>query len=168
MPTYQPGDFSLTKIRGGAGLAIRIGQALLGDGFRDFEHAFVNLGDRMIIEVEPGGAVICEMHYAPSTTVTSDWPLTDEQRQALVTAARAYEGVGYGWLDYLALAAHRFHLPIPGLRRLIESRGRLICSAMIDAIYADAGLEMFADHRWPGYVTPADLWGALHGPVTGS
>jgi hypothetical protein len=163
--TPQPGDFSLTKIRGGAGWFIRLGQALLGEGFRDYEHAYVNLGDGWIIEAEPGGAAICADHYDPATTVTSDWVLSDAQRHAIVVAARTYSLIPYSFLDYVALVAHRWHIPVPGLRRYISSTGHVICSQLVDQVMLDAGVHLFADGRWPGYVSPADLYPALHGPV---
>jgi hypothetical protein len=36
----------------------------------------------------------------------------------------------------------------------------------VDQIYQDAGLQIFNDLRWSGYVTPGSLYRALHGPVT--
>jgi hypothetical protein len=72
----------------------------------------------------------------------------------------AHRGVGYSFLDYDAIAAHRLHLPVPGLRAYIGSTGHLICSQLCDQAYADVGAHLYADGRWPGYVTPLDLWNA--------
>jgi hypothetical protein len=38
----------------------------------------------------------------------------------------------------------------------------MICSQLVDFCYAKAGVRLFADNRWEGYVTPADLAGLLH------
>jgi hypothetical protein len=34
----------------------------------------------------------------------------------------------------------------------------MICSQLVDQCYQDAGVHLFADGRWPGDVTPADLY----------
>jgi hypothetical protein len=83
--------------------------------------------------------------------------LTDEQRAAVAGAARGYVGVGYSFLDYAAIAAHRFRLPIPWLRKYVASSKHLICSALVDKCLQDAGVQLWDDGRWNGYVTPADL-----------
>jgi hypothetical protein len=70
-------------------------------------------------------------------------------------------GTPYSFLDYVAIAAHRFHLPIPGLKRFIASTRHEICSALVDEVYRRAGFALFSDARWPGYVVPAALWEAL-------
>jgi hypothetical protein len=69
-------------------------------------------------------------------------------------------------LDYLALVAHRLHIPAPGLRQFIADTGHMICSQLVDEVYRRAGLIMFGDGRWPGYVTPGGLISVLNGPVT--
>ncbi len=76
-----------------------------------------------------------------------------------MAAARGYAAAeaDYSFLDYLALAAHRYRLPVPGLRTYIKSTGHLICSQLVDACYQAAGVQLFDDHRWNGYVTPSDL-----------
>lgn len=157
----QPGDFGLCRITGGVGLLIRLGQWLTGGGFADIEHAFLYLGDGRIVEAQPGGAVEADLsEYAdrPILWSTGRIELTDVQRTAIVAAARSYIGVPYSLLDYLAIAAHRFHLPGgPWLRRYIASTRHVICSQLVDAVYQEAGVQLFRDGRWPGYVRPADL-----------
>lgn len=162
----QPGDFGLTRIRGAAGVAIRAGQWLNGDGFADYEHAFLVLDRGEIIEAEPGGARIRPLaDYDGTPTVYSTWTLTDAQRAALAAAGRRYEGVPYSALDYAALTARRLHIPVPGLREYIASTGHMmICSQVVDQIHLDADLHMFSDQRWPGFVTPGSLRQVLTGP----
>jgi hypothetical protein len=83
--------------------------------------------------------------------------LTEPQRAAIVKKALACKGIPYSAIDYVALAMHRLHLPAPGLREYIESSEHLICSQLVDMCYRLAGVHLFSDNRWPGYVTPADL-----------
>ncbi|MGW9433129.1 hypothetical protein ACWHA1_35035 [Streptomyces decoyicus] len=83
--------------------------------------------------------------------------LTEQQRTDICAAATRYVGVPYSFLDYLAIATHRFHLPVPGLRRYVASTRHMICSQLVDRCYLDAGVHLFADGRWPGYVTPMAL-----------
>lgn len=156
-----PGDFGLCRITGGVGVLIRLGQWLTGGGFADIEHAFVYVGDGRIVEAEPGGARetdVSEYADRPILWSTEKVELTDVQRRAITVIARGYLGTPYSWLDYLAIAAHRFHLPGgPWLRRYIASTKHAICSQLVDAVYQEAGVQLFRDGRWPGYVRPADL-----------
>lgn len=113
----------------------------------------------LLIEAQPGGAVIRSLaDYAGRDVLYVSPPdLTGAQRQAICAAGMRYLGVGYSAVDYFALAAHRFHLPIPGLRRYVASSRRMICSQLVDQAYQDAGVHLFRDGRWPGFCTPADL-----------
>jgi cell wall-associated NlpC family hydrolase len=146
---------------GQAGRLIRIGQWLNGNGFADFEHAFVYVGGGELVEAEPGGArlgPLTEYDGRPIRWSTGRFQLTEEQRQAVVTAARGYLGVPYSAADYFALAAHHFHLPIGALiKAYVADSKHMICSQLVDQCYRDAGIQLFRDGRWPGYVTPADL-----------
>lgn len=167
--TPRPGDFGLTAITGNVGRLIRLGLWLNGDGFGDYQHAVIALSNGELIEAEPGpdGARIRpQSEYANTNIVWSDWPLTEQQRADADREGRALEGIRYSWLDYFALVLHRFHIPFPGLRRYIESTKHGICSQQVDLISQRAKIELFADNRWCGYVTPGSLYPALHGPVT--
>lgn len=164
----KPGDFGLTTLAGWSGLGIKLGEWANGDGFRNYQHAFMVLDDAgRILEAAPGGAHYGTVsEYAAETVVYSSWDLTDDQRGALIVAATKYLDTPYSALDYFALVAHRLHIPAPGLKSYVADSGHMICSQLVDQVYQDAGLQLFADHRWPGYVTPASLERALTGPVT--
>lgn len=154
----QPGDIGLTSIVGPVGWGIRLGEFLLGDGVTPYEHAFIVLDDATLLEAEPGGARIAGLdEYAGRHVEYVSPDLSTEQRAAICAAARRYVGVGYSAADYFAIAAHRFRLPIPGLRAYVASSRHQICSQLADQIYLDAGVHLFQDGRWPGYVVPADL-----------
>jgi hypothetical protein len=162
MTISNPGRIGLVKIHGAAGLGIRFGQYLNGSGFEDFEHAFMDLGDATVIEAEPGGARIRPLAEYDDATV--HWcdniygGLSLAQRLAIADAGRKYEHVPYSFLDYDALAAHRFGLDTKFLRDYISSTGHMICSQLVDRAYNEGGYHIFTDGRWDGFVTPGDLY----------
>lgn len=168
----QPGDFGLaTAAPWYADRLIRAGEWLNGDGFSQYSHAFVVVDGGMVVEAEPGGARLTPLadytqHGVGGSLAFSSWELTDEQRHHLCVVARSLVGIGYSWADYFAIAAHRLHVPAPGLKAYIESCGHMICSQLTDYIYSTQDLHMFSDGRWPGFVTPADLSHVLDGPLT--
>lgn len=157
----QPGDIMLTQIVGVVGKMVEFGQWLNGDGFTEFEHAVVYKGNGVVIEAEPGGARernLSDFNGRPQFWSTGVITLTATQRTDIVDAAIGYLRTPYSFLDYDALAAHRLHIPAPGLRQYIANTGHMICSQLADQCYADAGVHLFTDGRWPGYVTPGDLY----------
>lgn len=155
----DPGDFGLVHMGGDAGKLIRLGQYLDGDGFADYEHAFIYVGNGMIVEAEPGGAKYVRIHYNDVLWSTGWLTIPDEQRIKIVNAAIAFQGVPYSAMDYFAIAARRLKLGIlvPGLREYVKTTKHMICSQLVDACYQQAGVQLFNDGRWPGYVTPAAL-----------
>lgn len=154
----QPGDFAVVSAGGLVGKLIRFGEWLNGSGFDQYEHAFIYVGDGNIVQAEPTGAAECPMKGHRLTLWSSGViSLTDEQRARVVSAALGYVGTPYSFADYLALALHRLHVPFPGLRDYVSDSKHMICSQLVDQCYRDAGVDLFADGRWPGYVTPADL-----------
>lgn len=162
---YEPqlGDIGLTSISGWSGRGIRLGQWIIGDGFSRYEHAFVHAGrmpdedEQMIVEAEPGGALLSPLsRYAPETVYWLRCP--GRCASSVAVAARRMVGTPYSWADYASLGAHRFHVPVPGLRGYIESSGHMICSQLADRAALDGGWHLFADGRWEGDVTPGDLW----------
>lgn len=177
MITPEPGDFAVVAVGGAGGVLIGLGERLNGDAFSAYQHAFVYVGDGYVIEAESGGARRRQVNGWPDRPefVTpgqlTAWstgqlgPLTPsaDQRTRICAAAEGYVGTPYSWLDYFAIAAHRLHLPVPGLKGYIASTGHMICSQLVDQCYADAGVHLFADGRWPGYVTPADLAALIEG-----
>lgn len=155
-PAPEAGDIGVTQITGDVGLLIRLGQWLNGDGFANYEHAFVYVGDNHIIEAEPGGARAAGLAEYDARTII--WLRCPEQYRAAVAAsAIKLIGTPYSAADYFALALHRLRIPAPGLRRYVQSSGHLICSQLADRAALLGGWNIFDDDRWPGYVTPADL-----------
>lgn len=167
----QPGDFGLVKMGGTGGKWIRIGQfaagVLANDGTEDenYQHAFIYMGGGDIVEAEPGGAKRTQIHYSNVLWSTGIIPLDFAQRMLIVEAAKKYVGTQYSAADYFAIAALRLHagVLVPGLKKYVESSKHMICSQLVDQCYKDAGIRLFNDDRWPGYVMPSSLAGLLNG-----
>lgn len=161
MTTPEPGDFFLAPISGIGGFAIKVGQWLNGDGFDKVQHAGIFLGDGQTIEAMPGGAILGDIkRFDPDSLVwsTGAWDISDKGRSRIVHYAKACEGTPYSPADYLALAAHRFHIPTPALKYYIRNSGHMICSQLVDHVYTMSWVNLFHDNRWEGYVTPGDLY----------
>jgi hypothetical protein len=166
----QPGDLGLVRMNGMVGPLIRFGQWLNGDGFKNYEHVIMYVGDGDIIEAMPGGALLSPLsRYDGQNILWLKCPR--EHGAAVADAARTFgpqfdangdlvrKGVKYSALDYDALALHRFHVPTPLLNRYIESSGHMICSQLADRAAELGGWHIFDDGRWAGDVTPGDLTG---------
>lgn len=157
--TPQPGDIGLVHMPGAVGKLIRFGQWLNSDGFADYEHAFVYVGEAdfepdRIIEAMPGGALLSPLDIYDQVL----WlKCPAEFRTGVAAAALSLRGVPYSFLDYASLAAHRLHIPAPHLRAYIRSSGHLICSQLADRAALLGGWKIFDDGRWEGDVTPGDL-----------
>lgn len=158
MTTYTPrlGDIGLVTIRGDVGFLIRVGQWLNGDGFENYEHAFVYVGDGEIVEGEPGGARRVRMPYKASEVA---WiPCPPELGPAVAQAAISLVGTPYSWADYFSLAALRLHIRFRWLKNYVKSTRHMICSQLADAAASMGGWVLFPDKRLPQDVTPGDLW----------
>jgi hypothetical protein len=166
----KPGDFLLVDFSNNpVGRAIRFGQWLNGDGFGKYEHAALYVGDGLIYEMTPYEGLRANpiTEYDEKQLLWSSGIInpSDVQRQLILKAAAHYLLIDtdYSFADYGAIAAHRFHLPLPDLKNFIATSKHMICSQFVDQCYDDAGLHLFTDGRWPGYVTPGDLYHLLKG-----
>jgi hypothetical protein len=154
------GDFGVTAVPGDAGRWIRIGQWLNGDGYYDYEHAFVVVDDHRCVEARPSGAGYRELSAYPNAAY---YTCPEDKREAVASAAIGLIGTPYSWEDYYALAAVRLHLDLIArpLRKYVADSGHMICSQLVDEAYARAGVQLFNDGRLPGDVTPGDLYGLI-------
>lgn len=165
-----PADFVCVPMHGTSGEMIRIGQWLCGDGFHNFEHAEVKINNTQTMAAYPGGAaeqtIPAEQWQAGWLWSTGAIRLTDTQRNSIVATAIALKGTPYSALDYFAIAGHRLHVPDPDgeLKDYIADSKHMICSQLVDYCYMMAGVHLFNDGRWPGYVTPADLANVIQHP----
>lgn len=83
--------------------------------------------------------------------------LTVPQRRYIVAWCEARPAVPYSSLDYAALIGHTLGLDTAWLQRYISDQAHMICSQYVDSAYNAAGVQLFTDERWAGYVTPLDL-----------
>lgn len=164
--TPQLGDFAVLPIAGQVGKLISIGEWLNGSAFGSYDHAVIYTGGNQTMGAYPGGARLVTMPADQSEWAwsTGRIMLTNPQRTAIVAGAMACAGTPYSALDYFALVAHRLRIPAPGLKNYIASTRHLICSQLVDLVYMNAGVHLFNDGRWPGYVTPADLAAIITDP----
>lgn len=153
------GTIGLTQISGEVGKLIKVGQFLNGQGFKDWEHAFLLGPDGEVLEAEPGGAKIghvseySDIYWCNAIASQYNVPLLE----SIWNGAQQYVGTEYSFLDYGALSLHRFHIPVPGLENYIKDSGHLICSQLVDQAYMDKGAHLFKG-VWQGYVTPLGIY----------
>jgi hypothetical protein len=160
LKTPRPGDFAVVDTRTRASKLMWLAKALSGGGFTMFDHAVIcsrvrRDGTVYIVEATPSGAHETEWHYDDHDHLWSTGLVRTSTKAG--KAALAYIGTRHSWLDYVAIVAHAAHLRLPALRRYVASTKHLICSQLIDAAERDAGVHLFSDRRWPGYVLPSDL-----------
>jgi hypothetical protein len=167
----DPGDLVVVNTMNPAAAAIQLMEYLSGGGFSEWNHVAVCTRvvpgrEIWIAEAEPGGAVEVPFHYQD---VPHQWSTgVIETNQAVADAALRYtrrgpwgpRGVPYSFLDYGAIAAHRWHVPAPGLKDFVASTLHQMCSQLADRCKLDGGIHLFDDGRWPGFVRPSDI-GAL-------
>jgi uncharacterized protein YycO len=153
-----PGLIGLTQIAGSWGRAIAFGEHLDGSPKGDdiYSHAFITLGGTEIVEAEPNGARIGSVtEYTDGRPLFVSSPeLTEDKGEAIADRATLLIGTPYGFLDYLAIAFHHWHLP--GLKFIAARSSSMICSTLAVFSYKDEGIDLFPE-LLPGYVTPAML-----------
>jgi len=156
----RPGDFAVVDTRARTSRLIRLGRALSRGGFTMFDHAVIcsrvrRDGTVYIVEAMPAGAQETVWQYDDHDHLWSTGLVKTSTKAGKV--ALAYVGTPHSWRDYAVIAAHGAHLWAPGLRRYVASSRHLTPSQLIDAAERDAGVHLFADRRWRGYVRPSDL-----------
>jgi cell wall-associated NlpC family hydrolase len=161
----QLGDFALTKIGGITGKFVALGQALIGDA-APVQHAFVYVGGGYIVQAMPGGAEMIRLEDASTPVIwsTGYLDLSQARRRAIANEAINLVGTPYSFVDYASIALATFHIRPRVVRDYIADTGHMICSQLVDEVYARGGVQLFDDGRLPGDVTPGDLWHVLQRP----
>jgi hypothetical protein len=159
MKRPRPGDFAVVDTGARGSRLIRLWMWLSRGGFMMFDHAVicsrVSRGTIYIVEALPSGAKENAWHYGDHDHLWSTGLVKTSTRAG--KAALAYVGKPHGWRDYAAIAMHASHLWVPTLKHYLRSTRHLIGSQLVDRAELDAGVHLFADRRWRGYVRPSDL-----------
>lgn len=157
------GSIGLVKVEGVVGDAIRVAQWMDGDGFLDYEHAFVlytrtdDIATCTVVEAETTGARMTSLQEYEGRKVL--WlPCPEQYSAAMVVAAMTYVGVPYAFTDYAAITAHRLRLPMAGmLEHVVAHSHHVICSQLAAACADKARWPLLPWNEWPGLVTPGSL-----------
>lgn len=176
MTDIKPGMFGLAIIAGKTGKLVQLGQNIVDGRKETFTHAFFVLDNDQVIEAEPGGAEIVSIEKYTSQpagkVLFSDKPMQDALREhglvgnvefenhvrrELVRFARTLEHTPYNYLDYLAIGLEHFGIDLGFIRNRVRREDRMICSQLVDYIYAKHGIHLFTDNRLSQDVTPGDL-----------
>jgi hypothetical protein len=149
----KPGDFFVTATGGWMGEVIRTVTK------SSVNHAGLYLGNNLILEAEPHGAVINKLNNRYPHATWSFYDLTDETRAKIVRISRTLVGTPYNYFDIGVLGlvnAYGWGAPSWVIKQL-QDPSSMVCSQMVDYIYLMAGVHLFKDGRVPALVTPGDL-----------
>lgn len=169
----QAGDFFLTTIDGfWPNTLVRLGQAACGD-WSPYSHAALYVGgpDRLALEMAPGGIAVRPFSdFAGRPLAVSSWPLDLDERDKIVSEAwgdyQRQPPIRYGWPNYPIIGMARLGIRPAWARRYLADQWAEICSQWIDDLYRRAPVELFADGRLSGLVSPGSLTGVLSQPKT--
>lgn len=161
----KPGDFGLVSTHGPGALAIRAGENIYQRRHHlktvTKNHAFIYMGDGTIVEANPTGANYGSvLQYENIMWSTGWWPLTVQQRHDITMQADRFVAAKtpYNWLDIAALTVS-LTLDDHAVPKFVWGRldrpDRLICSQLVAACYADAGIHL--DVSDTGQITPGML-----------
>ena len=154
----QPGDYGVSHGSGMAGELIRHATESWAG------HAFIYIGDGMIIEAAPPAT-----RTAPAASHNDAvWDLTEKtpaQRRDIVARAHALLGTPYDYPAYIGFA-----LEAIGIRtgKQLEPYFRQdhwrVCSADVADAYGFAGIDLTAGLEYPNLISPGDLYNRIaHG-----
>jgi hypothetical protein len=158
MSDLRPGDFLLVQRRSLLSSLIRLVTR------SEVSHAAVVVDSRFgygcVMEALRGGATFTWLKaFGQIKKVgTGRLPLTDEQRDRVRYAAASLEHTPYGFLDLLSVGLLQYGITNRWLSARVRRQDRLICSQLVDELLRRIGFQVYDDARWPGDVTPGDLF----------
>ena len=167
----QPGDFFVVNSGGELAEWIGLGQRLIDGKGSKWDHAGIasrwddkpvydvltrdKLSDRTlyIVQAEPKGAreVPWYWGHCPHAWSTGIVPTCLKAGEN----SRLYQGVGYSFLDYLAIADRKVPLLGALTRGYVSNTGHMICSQLVARARFVSGCGLYSE--WTGYVKPSDL-----------
>ena len=147
-----PGDFGVVKTNGIIGRLIRVGTA------SRWNHAFIYVGEGIIVEANPTGVAISPVTKYPQIAWNQHDNLSKKVRDKIVKAAHAEVGKPYAFLDILALVFRilglRFLRPNVFWKKL-SRKDSWFCSELVSHCYRISGLTLI--NKQDDLVTPGDL-----------
>jgi hypothetical protein len=151
---YTPrfGDFGVVKTDGIIGRLIRVGTA------SRWNHAFIYIGEGVIVEANPTGVAISPVTKYPKIAWNQHEKISDNLREKIVDAAFKEVGKPYAFLDITALFFRiiglRFIRPNVFWKKL-ASQESWFCSELVSYCYRTSGITLI--NKKDDLVTPGDL-----------
>lgn len=122
-------------------------------------HAFVYVGDGMIIEAAPPATRLAPAASHADAVWNLGEPLTDDQRKKIVARAHALLGTPYDYGAYIGFALEVLKLASgKELEPVFKRDHWRVCSADVADEYGFAGIDLTAGLKVPNLVSPADLY----------
>jgi hypothetical protein len=148
----RPGDFGVVKTYGLIGRLIRLGTS------SRWNHAFIYVGDGLIVEANPTGVAISPANKYTNIAWNHHEELTTAQRNIIVEAARKEVGKPYAFVDiaviFFRIIGLRFIRPNVFWKKLALQNG-WFCSELASHCYRVAGIDLL--NKKDDLVTPGDL-----------
>jgi cell wall-associated NlpC family hydrolase len=150
--TPRPGDFGVVKTNGIIGKLIRVGTA------SRWNHAFIYIGDGVIVEANPTGVAITPLAKYPNIAWNQHDTITAKQRDSIIELALNEVGKPYAFIDisilFLRILGLRFVKPNKFWKKLSVQNG-WFCSELVSYCYRTVGLTLI--NKKDDLVTPGDL-----------
>lgn len=159
------GDYLVFETNGWAADWIRIGSALAGNWSRE-NHAAIYVGNGMIVEAQPRGAVLSPLSNYPEDTYSwSRMELTEGERRSIVgvrgtvrqpgSGALGMIGTPYNWWSIAAFGLAAVGIRVGFIEDRAKSRADLVCSQLVGWAYSDVGIRLGDMDPW--HITPGIL-----------
>jgi hypothetical protein len=125
-------------------------------------HAFVYVGNGMIIEAAPPATRIVGASAHPDAVWNVEEPMTDTQRAAIVARAHALLGTPYDYPAYIGFALEVLKLGTQKeLDPVFKQDHWRVCSADVADEYSFGGIDISNGLRYPNLISPADLYNRI-------
>ncbi len=157
VPTLpSPGNYGVSHGSGMVGALIRHATESWAG------HAFLFVGNGMIIEAAPPATRLAPAASHPDAVWNLHEPLTQAQRTAIVARAHALLGTPYDYGAYIGFALEVLKLASGKELEAVFKRDQWrVCSADVADEYGFAGVDLTAGLKYPNLVSPADLYNRI-------
>lgn len=147
-----PGQYGCVRTGGFLGWLIRVGTR------SRYNHAFIVMDGGQVVQADPKGASWGQLSdYQHDAVVFSQDVLSPEQRAAIMNKAVVLLGTPYGWTDIVRLALRCAGVQWQWLTRAADNERAMICSQLVSACGAAAGVDWLCGREAAAAVTPGDL-----------